>query len=194
MERNTSVILRDSTSLALLLHNPDYATARNIASVINKELGNDSAHAIDSRRVEIAGIEKGPDVVPGLLARIEELQVQFSTPAKVVVNERTGTVVMGADVSLGPCSILHGNLAIEVTTHQEVSQPPPLSQGQTVVVPDTTVKVQEGPAQAIQLEEGATVDELIRGLQSIGATPRDIIAILQAIKAAGALQAELEIL
>jgi flagellar P-ring protein FlgI len=194
IERDTAVNLRDVTSVSLLLHNPDYATARGIAIAVNKELGNGSARAIDSRRVEISGIEKGPDSVPLLLARIEELQVQFSTPAKVVVNERTGTVVMGADVTLGPCSILHGNLAIEVVTRLEVSQPQPLAQGQTIVVPDTTLKAQEAPAQAIHLDEGATVDELIRGLQSIGATARDIVAILQAIKAAGALQADLEIL
>lgn len=194
VERDTSVSLRDVTSVSLLLHNPDYATAQGIAAAVNKELGNNSARAIDSRRVEISGIEKGPDSVPLLLARIEELQVQFSTPAKVVVNERTGTVVMGADVTLGPCSILHGNLAIEVVTQLQVSQPQALGQGQTVVVPETTVKAQEGPAQAIHLDEGATVDELVRGLQSIGATARDIVAILQAIKAAGALQAELEVL
>ncbi len=194
VEREAVVSLRDVTAVSLLLHNPDYSTARGIAAVINKELGSDSAHAVDSRRVEIAGIEKGLDSVPQLLARIEELQVPFTTPAKVIVNERTGTVVMGADVSLGPCSILHGSLAIEVTTHLEVSQPQPLGQGQTEVAPQTTVKAKEGPAQAIHLEEGATVDELIRGLQSIGATARDIVAILQAIKAAGALQAELEIL
>lgn len=194
IERDTSVNLRELTSVSLLLNNPDYSTARGIAAAVNKELGNDSTRAIDSRRVEITGIEKGPDAVPLLLARIEELQVQFTTPAKVVVNERTGTVVMGADVTLGPCSILHGNLAIEVVTRLEVSQPQPLGRGQTEVVPQTTVKAQEGPAQAIHLEEGATVDELIRGLQSIGATARDIVAILQAIKAAGALQADLEVL
>jgi len=194
VERDTSLDLKDLASVSLLLRNPDYATARGIASAINKELGNNSARAIDSRRVEISGIEKGPDAVPQVLARIEEISVQYSTPAKVVVNERTGTVVMGADVTLGPCSILHGNLAIEVVTKLEVSQPAPLSQGQTTVVPETTVKATEGPAQAIHLEEGATVDELIRGLQSIGATARDIVAILQAIKAAGALQAELEVL
>jgi len=194
VERDTAVNLRDVTTVSLLLHNPDYATARNIAAAINKELSKDSAQVVDSRRVAIAGIEKGPDAVPRLLARIEELTVSFTTPAKVIVNERTGTVVMGADVTLGPCSILHGNLEIEVTTRLEVSQPQPLAQGQTEVVPQTTVKSQEAPAQAIHLEEGATVDQLVRGLQSIGATARDIVAILQAIKAAGALQAELEIL
>jgi len=194
IERQASVSLRDMTTVSLLLHNPDYATARNVAVAINQELGSNSAHVVDSRRVEISGIEKSSDAVPHLLARIEPLPVKFSTPAKVVVNERTGTVVMGADVSLGPCSILHGSLAIDVVTRLEVSQPQPFAQGQTEVVPQTDVAVQESPAQAIHLEEGATVDELIRGLQSIGTTARDIVAILQAIKAAGALQAELEIL
>jgi flagellar P-ring protein FlgI len=194
IERPASVNLDEVTSISLLLRNPDYSTARTIAAAVNGALGKDSAKALDSRRVEISGIQKGADSVPQLLARIEELQVAFSTPAKVVVNERTGTVVMGADVTLGPCSILHGNLAIEVVTRLEVSQPEALAQGQTAVVPQTTVKAQEGPAQAIHLDEGATVDELIRGLQSIGATARDIVAILQAIKAAGALQADLEIL
>ncbi len=194
IERDTSVSLRDLTTLSLLLDNPDYATARGIAIAINKELGRDSARAIDSRRVEISGIEKGVDSVPLLLARLEEIQVEFSTPAKVVINERTGTVVMGADVTLGPCSILHGNLAIEVVTQLQVSQPQAMAQGQTEVVPATTLNAQEGPAQAIHLEEGATVDQLIRGLQSIGATARDIVAILQAVKAAGALQADLEVM
>jgi flagellar P-ring protein FlgI len=194
VEREAAVSLADVTSVSLLLNNPDYSTAREMAAVINAELGNESAHVVDSRRVEISGIEKGPDEVPRLLARIEELQVKFTTPAKVIVNERTGTVVMGADVSLGPCSILHGALAIEVTTQMEVSQPAPLATGQTAVVPQTTVSATESPAQVIRLSQGATVDELIRGLQAIGATARDIVAILQAIKAAGALQGELVIL
>jgi len=194
VEREAAVSLADVTSVSLLLNNPDYSTARDTAAVINLELGKESARVVDSRRVEITGIEKSPDAVPRLLARIEELQIKVTTPAKVIVNERTGTVVMGADVTLGPCSILHGALAIEVTTRAEVSQPAPLTAGQTVVVPQTTVRATENPAQAIHFDQGATVDELIRGLQSIGATARDIVAILQAIKAAGALQGELEIL
>lgn len=194
VEKGAAVSLADVTSISLLLENPDYATAREVAAVINSELGQSAAHVIDSRKVEIAGIAKSADAVPQLLARIEELQVKVTAPAKVIVNERTGTVVMGADVSLGPCSILHGSLAIEVTTKLDVSQPQPLAAGQTAVTPQTTVAAAESPAQAIHLNEGATVDELIRGLQSIGATARDIVAILQAIKAAGALQGELEIL
>jgi flagellar P-ring protein precursor FlgI len=112
----------------------------------------------------------------------------------VVVNERTGTVVMGGAVTLGACSILHGTLAIEISTAFEVSQPEPLSKGETTVVPQTQVQASEKAAQVIQLKEGATVEELVRGLQTMGATARDIVSILQAIKAAGALEATLEIL
>jgi flagellar P-ring protein precursor FlgI len=113
----------------------------------------------------------------------------------VLVNERTGTVVMGGNVTIISCSILHGALSIQVTTEFQVSQPPPFSKtGQTVVVPQTTVQAQEAPLQVVQLKEGATVEELVRGLQTLGATARDIIAILQAIKVAGALNADLEVL
>lgn len=101
---------------------------------------------------------------------------------------------MGKEVSLGACSVLHGNLAIEITTEFQVSQPEPFSQGQTAVVPQTTVRAQESPARRLELREGATVEDLINGLQNIGATTRDIIAILEAIRAAGALQAEFEVL
>jgi flagellar P-ring protein precursor FlgI len=101
---------------------------------------------------------------------------------------------MGHAVSLGACSILHGNLSVVITTEFQVSQPAPFSSGQTQVVPQTTVKATETPARRIELPEGATVDDLINGLQAIGATPRDIVAIMEGIRAAGALQAELEIL
>jgi flagellar P-ring protein precursor FlgI len=112
-----------------------------------------------------------------------------------VVNERTGTVVMGGNVTISSCSILHGTLSIQVTTEFQVSQPPPFSKnGQTTVVPQTAVQATEAPVQVVQLKEGATVEELVRGLQTLGASARDVVAILQAIKAAGALNADLEVL
>jgi flagellar P-ring protein precursor FlgI len=122
------------------------------------------------------------------------LQVEVHRRARVVVNERTGTVVMGKDVRLGAVSILHGNLSIEVSTELQVSQPNPLSQGRTTITPDTTVKAEEAPARRIELNEGASIEQLVNGLQKIGATARDVIAILQAIKAAGALEADLEVI
>jgi flagellar P-ring protein precursor FlgI len=114
--------------------------------------------------------------------------------AKVVVNERTGTVVLGKDVHLGAVSILHGNFSIEVATTYTVSQPNPLGAGQTETVPETKLKASDAPARNVQLSEGASVEELVTRLQAIGATARDVISILQAIKAAGALEAELEII
>ena len=195
VERDTAVDLASMTHLSLLLRDPDFEAARDIAAAINKELGREVARAVDSRRVDVIGITPTVGAVPDLMARIGDLAIRMRPPAKVVVNERTGTVVMGGAVTLSSCSILHGNLAIEVTTQFQVSQPNPLSSGgQTVVVPQTQVQASEAPAQLLQLKEGATVEELVRGLQTLGATARDIVSILQAIKAAGALQADLEVL
>jgi len=195
VERDTAVDLANLTKLSLLLRDPDFAAARDIAAAINKELGRDAARPLDSRRIDIVGITAGVGAVPDLMARIGTLPISVHPAAKVVVNERTGTVVMGGAVTLGACSILHGNLAIEVTTKFEVSQPSAFSSvGQTEVVPQTEVQASEAPAQLIQLKEGATVEELVRGLQTLGAGARDIVSILQAIKAAGALEADLEVL
>jgi flagellar P-ring protein precursor FlgI len=114
--------------------------------------------------------------------------------ARVAINERTGTIVMGTDVQLSAVSILHGNLSVEISRTFSVSQPAPASAGATTVVPETTVRAQDAPAKLVELKEGATVAQLVDGLQKIGATARDVVAILQAMKAAGALQAEIEIL
>ena len=195
VERDTAVDLANLTKLSLLLRDPDFAAARDIAAAINKELGRDAARPLDSRRIDIVGIVAGVGAVPDLMARIGTLPISVHPAAKVVVNERTGTVVMGGAVTLGACSILHGNLAIEVTTKFEVSQPSAFARvGETEVVPQTEVQASEAPAQLIQLKEGATVEELVRGLQTLGAGARDIVSILQAIKAAGALEADLEVL
>jgi flagellar P-ring protein precursor FlgI len=188
------VDLSHLTRLFLSLRDPDFQTATEAAAAIERELGTGSARAVDSRRIEIRVPAQGPDVVSGLLAKVEDVRVAIHPQAKVIVNERTGTIVMGQEVSLGACSILHGNLSVVITTEFKVSQPLPFSQGQTQVVPQTTVKATESPAHRIELREGASVDDLINGLQAIGATPRDIVAILEAIRAAGALQAELEII
>ena len=194
VERDASMDLSHLTELFLLLRDPDFLTATEAAAAIESELGKGSARAVDSRRIEVRVPTQGSEVVSGLLAKVENLMVAIHTPAKVIVNERTGTIVMGQEVSLGACSILHGNLSVVIATEFKVSQPLPFSQGQTQVVPQTTVKAAESPARRIELREGASVDDLINGLQAIGATPRDIVAILEAVRAVGALQAELEIL
>jgi flagellar P-ring protein precursor FlgI len=195
VERDTALNLEQFQSLSLLLRQPDFDAARDIAEVINDELGGPLARVIDGSRIEISNLRAtGHGDIPALVARINDLTIRTSPPAKVVVNERTGTVVMGGNVTITACSILHGNLSIQVTTDFKVSQPEPFSEGKTTVVPQTTVQAQETPVQVVQLKEGATVEELVRGLQTMGASARDVVAILQAIKASGALNADLEVL
>jgi flagellar P-ring protein precursor FlgI len=193
VEKPLSVDLSQMSSFSFLLRSPDFATARGLALAVNQATGKSVARAVDSRRIEVQ-CAKGDDPTE-LLAMVQELQVAVHTSAKVVVNERTGTVVMGKDVQLGAISILHGNLEIEVKTQLLVSQPNAFSKvGETAVVPETTVKAVDNPVRRIELNEGATVEDLVRGLQTIGATGRDIAAILQAIKQADALHAELEVI
>jgi len=195
VERDMAVDLSRLTTVSFLLRAPDFTAAKDIANAINQEFHNEVAVALDSRRIDVSVERSGVGSVPLLIARVQNLAITFRPPAKVVVNERTGTIVMGGDVKLSPVSVLHGNLSIDVTTTFAVSQPPPFSKtGETVVVPETTVQAKEGPARSIQLAEGASVEELISGLHAIGASARDIVAILQAIKAAGGLQADLEVL
>jgi len=193
IERALSVDLSQAKKLSWLLRQSDFTTAENLANAINREIGGGIATAIDSRRVEM---NVGGRNVPQLLAQVENLPVTVNERARVVVNERTGTVVMGGKVTLGACSVLHGNLAIAITTEFEVSQPSPLSQtGQTEVVPKVNVQVkEEQPARRLELKEGTTVGDLVNGLQAMGATSHDIVAILEGIKAAGALNAELVVI
>jgi flagellar P-ring protein precursor FlgI len=194
VERDAAMDLSHLTHLSLLLRDPDFQTATEAAAAIDNALGQGSARAVDSRRIEIRVPAPDAELVSGLLAKVQNLTVGIHPIAKVVVNERTGTIVMGQAVTLGACSILHGNLSVVITTEFKVSQPLPSSQGTTQVVPQVTVKAAESPARRIELREGASVDDLINGLQAIGATPRDIVAILEAVRSVGALQAELEVI
>jgi len=192
VERTVPFDLSHLRKLSLLLNDPDFRTAEMMATSVNKQLGRNIAHSIDSRRVEI---DAGPDEdIPDLLARVEAVEVEVFPRAKVVVNERTGTVVIGGDVRLEPVSILQGGLVVDVISEFQVSQPNSFATGTTQVVQQTTVQAQDKPANRIELREGATVDELVQSLQEIGATARDIISILQAMKQAGALEAELEVM
>jgi flagellar P-ring protein precursor FlgI len=130
------------------------------------------------------------------LAALEATQIDVDRPARIAINEKTGTIVFGSEVRVAPVSILHGNLTVEIKTTYEVSQPAPLSGkgAQTAVVPQVNVSAKEEPARNIVLGQGASIDDLVRSLTAIGSTPRDIIAILQSLKAAGAIDAEIEIL
>ena len=194
IEREAAVDLSRFRIVSLLLLNSDFTAARDVADVINKEFGKTIATALDSNRIDVNVGDSGETSVPILISRMQNLSINSRSPAKVVVNERTGTIVMGGDVRLSPVSVIHGSLTIDVQTATVVSQPPPFSGGETKTVTETRLSVNDAPAQSIQLQEGANVDELIKGLHAIGATSHDIIAILQAIKAAGGLQADLEVI
>jgi flagellar P-ring protein precursor FlgI len=176
----------------VILNDADFHTAERMADAIDQALGAPRAHAIDSRRVEIAAL---PDEdIAALLDKVEGVEVDVYPRARVVVNERTGTVVIGGTVRLQPVSILHGGLSVNVISTVEVSQPSALASGTTQVVQQTTVEAQDKPVNRIDLKEGATVEDLVQELQRTGAGARDVISILQAMKEAGALEADLVVL
>lgn len=191
VEQGIAMPLTGLDNVSLLLNENDFKSAEAVASGINKELGRNAARAVNSGTVEIH-VAPGEDV-PDLLARVEAIEVPFYPRAKVVVNERTGTVVIGGSVVLQPVSILHGGLAVNIVSEFQISQPAPMSSGSTQVVQQTRVDAREKPVNRIELKQGATVDDLVRSLQTIGASARDVISILQAMKSAGALEAELEV-
>ena len=192
VERATPFDLKLMRTVSVILNDADFHTAEQMAEAVNQALGSARAKAIDSRRVEIA--VKADEDVAELLDKVEELEIEVFPRARVVVNERTGTVVIGGTVRLQPVSILHGGLSINVITQVEVSQPNALSSGTTQVVEQTTVQAQDKPVNRIELKEGATVEDLVEELQRTGAGARDVISILQAMKAAGSLDADLEVL
>ncbi len=186
-------------SVRWMLHHADFTTAERIVEQINQQSAVRGQGAIalaeNSGTVQV----KVPTEYRGrsseFIAEIEGIKVETDVAARVVVNERTGTIVIGGDVTIAPVAILHGSLSVEIQTHYVVSQPGALSQGgQTTVVPEVTVNATEQKAKHIQLQKGATVEDLAKALLAIGATPRDIIAILQNIRASGALDAELEVI
>jgi flagellar P-ring protein precursor FlgI len=194
VERDSSLDLTRLDHLSLLLNDANFTTAEQVAAVINQEWSSPIANAVDARRVDVKVPATAGDSVPAVLARIENLEVEVRRRAKVVVNERTGTVVLGKDVHVGAVSILHGSFSIEVSTSFSASQPNPLSKGETQMVPDTKLSATETPARNVELGEGASVEQLVTRLQAIGATARDVVSILQAVKAAGALEADLEVI
>jgi flagellar P-ring protein precursor FlgI len=192
VERPVPFDLKQMHTVTVVLNDADFHTAERMASAIDRELGSVRAHAVDSRRVEISA---NPDEdVAALLDKIESVEVEVYPRARVVVNERTGTVVIGGTVRLQPVSILHGGLSVNVISTTEVSQPGPMSSGTTQVVQQTSVQAQDQPVNRIDLKQGATVEDLVQELQRTGAGARDVISILQAMKEAGALEADLEVL
>jgi flagellar P-ring protein precursor FlgI len=194
VQESHAVASEPRSELRLALSQPDYVSASHIAAALNQELGGSVARVLDAGSISIQVPEQYRSSVPDLIARIEPLPVDLDVAARVVINERTGTVVLGGEVRLGPAAVAHGKLSVRIATQFEVSQPAPLSKGTTTVVPQTDVTVEEKSAQMVNLEPGATLTDVVRALNMLGATPRDIIAIMQSLKAAGALRADLVIL
>ncbi len=192
VEKAVPFVLDQLHTLNVVLNDADFHTAERTAAAIDKALGPDRARAVDSRRVEISFVP-GEDI-PSLLDKVEAVEIEVFPRARVVVNERTGTVVIGGTVKLQPVSILHGGLSVNVVSQTQVSQPGPFSTGTTQVVQQTQVQAQDRPVNRIDLKEGATVEDLVQELQRTGAGARDVISILQAMKEAGALEADLEVL
>ena len=192
VERQVSLDLKQMHTVTVVLNDADFHTASRMASAIDQALGSPRARAIDSRRIQVPA-QPEEDVV-SLLDRIESVEVEVFPRARVVVNERTGTVVIGGTVRLQPVSILHGGLSVNVISTTEVSQPGPMSGGTTEIVEQTSIQAQDRPVNRIDLKQGATVEDLVQELQRTGAGARDVISILQAMKEAGALEADLEVL
>jgi flagellar P-ring protein precursor FlgI len=182
-------------TIRLQLRQADFTTASRVAAAVNNRFGGPPlAHADNPAVIRVRIPPEYSARAVEFLAELEVLPVEADRTAKVVVNERTGTIVMGKEVRISPVAVMHGNLSVEIETRFAVSQPPALSQGSTAVVPEVRVTSREEQARNVVLKEGATVDELVRALAKIGSTPRDVIAVLQSLKAAGALEAELEVI
>ncbi len=185
--------LAPSQKVDLQLRQSDFTTAARIAEAVNKKFPK-SASAENSALVAVRIPDDYLHHTIEFIAELEKIPVEADQAAKIVINERTGTIVMGKDVHIKPTAILHGNLTVQIETSLTVSQPEPFSNGKTEVVPKTTTSVKEDKARNVVLRQGATVEELVRALTAIGSTARDIIAILENLRAAGALEAELEVI
>lgn len=195
VERAVPLVWNGKDQMSIRLNQPDFTTAQRLAGAVSQALGG-QARALNSGTVSFSVPEEYRDNLAPLVASLENLEVRPDTVAKVIIEERTGTIVIGENVSVSTVAVATGSLSIQIKERQLVSQPPPFSgQGAvTTVVPDTEVGVSEEDNKLIVLERSTTIAELVKALNAIGASPRDLIVIFQALKAAGALHAELEII
>ncbi len=195
VEREIGFDLRSLGTIRIALRNPDFTTAQRIADVINQNIGPQTARPLDPSTVEVTVSTRDQGDVVATLTRIEQLPVEPDTAARVIIDEQSGVIVMGENVRISTVAIAQGNLTIRITETPQVSQPSPLSTGgTTTVVPRTDVQVQQDEGRRLaMLPAGVSLQELVNGLNALGVGPRDMIAILQAIKAAGALQADIEV-
>ena len=194
VERSVPSPINEGNSITLGLNQTDFQTADKVVRAINQRMGSGTATALDGRTVQVnAPADPGSRV--RMIAEIQEMPIEVSKPAaKVVINARTGSIVLNQAVTLGPCAIAHGNLSITISTTPVISQPAPFSQGQTVVAQRSDIQVKQEPGQVISMPNSPQLTDVVRALNSLGATPQDLLAILQAIKAAGAMDAELEVI
>jgi flagellar P-ring protein precursor FlgI len=195
VERAVPTTLLEGSSINLGLDASDFQTARRVAQVINKRFGDGSARALDGRTVKVNAPTESDSRI-AFIADIEELTLETSIPsAKIIINARTGSVVLNQAVTLGPCAVAHGNLSISISSTPVISQPTALSTGgQTVVTEKTNIQIRQEPGNLILVPASPLLADVVRALNALGATPQDLLAILQAIKAAGALNAELEVI
>jgi flagellar P-ring protein precursor FlgI len=194
VERAVPTPLQLGDSISLNLNASDFQTARQVAQVINAKMGEGLARALDGRTVQVKAPAEA-DARVTFIAELEELALENSIPAaKVVINARTGSIVLNQAVTLGPCAVAHGNLSISISSTSSVSQPNALAGGQTAVTEKANIQIKNEPGMLIQVPAAPQLTDVVRALNSLGATPQDLLAILQAIKAAGALNAELEVI
>ncbi len=191
VERAINTPFGGETDLVLNLHRPDFTTATRVAEAINLALGPGTARSIDAASVRVAAPQERDQRV-AFVSVLENLTVEpGEAAARVVINSRTGTVVIGSEVKVMPAAVSHGSLTVTITESQVVSQPGPLSGGQTTVVPQSDIQVEQGGERMFLLPRGVTLDEIVRAINQVGVAPGDLVAILEALKEAGALRAEL---
>ena len=194
VERAVPTPINEGDSISLGLNATDFQTADKVVRAINQRMGQGVAQALDGRTVRVSA-PQDPGSRVRMIAEIQEMPIETSKPsAKVVINARTGSIVLNQAVTLGPCAIAHGNLAITISTTPVISQPGAFSQGQTVVAQKSDIQIKQEPGNIINMPGSPQLTDVVRALNTLGATPQDLLAILQAIKAAGALNAELEVI
>jgi flagellar P-ring protein precursor FlgI len=194
IEREIDFALNRLSQVRLALRNSDFTTAKRIAAAINDFIGANTAEPLDQSTVQVNVPKQYAGNVVSLLTEIEQLQIEPDLAARIVIDERSGIIVMGRDVRVSTVAVAQGNLTVTISEAPQVSQPAPFSRGQTRVVPRTKIGVQEDGKKFAVVREGVSLQQLVDGLNALGIGPRDLIAILQAIKAAGAIQAEIEVM
>jgi len=194
IEREIEFALNRLNQVRLALRNPDFTTAKRIASAINDYIGTATAEPLDPSTVQLSVPKQYQGNVVALLTEVEQLQIEPDLAAKIIIDERSGIIVMGRDVRVSMVAVAQGNLTVTISEAAQVSQPAPFSRGRTTTVPRTRVGVQEDGRKLALVNEGVSLQQLVDGLNALGIGPRDLITILQAIKAAGAIQADIEVM